>query len=97
MSKEIDPRINMIIEAVENEKEPVSVSDVAVKLNLEEQLVKNILAEYIKQQTSIRNLLGKGIDPGFFTLAYGLKEFTENKGIQKWVDRYNKMQGGLAK
>lgn len=91
--KFVDPRITSIIEAVEQEHEPIYLSQLAQKVNIEEQELKNIIGGYIRQQKKIMNIVLHKIDPGFFTLVYGLKECTENKGIQAWMNVYHKMTG----
>jgi hypothetical protein len=91
--KEVDPRIDLIIDTVSKEHEPIPISTVAKKLDIEEQLVKNIVASYIKQQTSVKNLMFHRIEPRFFVLAHGLKEFVDDKNIQKWVQHFYKMTG----
>lgn len=89
----VDPRIDLIINAVEQENEPIDIPHLALKLNMDEQETKNIIGAYIKQQTNIKNLMFHRVEPRFFILAHGLQEFVEDKAIQKWLNYFYKTQG----
>ena len=93
----VDPRIDLIIKAVEDEQKPVYISDVARKLDMEEQLVKNIVGGYIKQQMSVKNMMFHRIEPRFYVLAHGLQEFVNDKAIQWWLNKYYDIQQGVLK
>jgi hypothetical protein len=88
-----DPRIDTIINTVEQQKDIIDIPHLALLVNIEEQECKNIIAGYIRQQVNLNNLLLHQIEPRFFMLVYGIREFVEDEAIQKQMARYCKMKG----
>jgi hypothetical protein len=85
--------IKQIVSILENEKEPISIHDLSVKLNIEEKILREILVEYILKQVSWKNLLRHfTVESDFFIIAEKIKEFNENKKIRKWIRIFYKLR-----